>query len=631
MRKDSVVRHRNFIFFLLLLLAVGSVFVQLSQYEFISFDDPLYVTENQRVKDGINFQNVVWSLGAIVAANWHPVTLMSHMLDCRLFGVNPGGHHLMNVALHFLNSYFLFLFFKRATDKFYCSAFIGILFAVHPLHVESVAWVSERKDVLSTFFMVLTLNSYLSYRHSGKSWLYYLSLLLFLLGLLAKPMLVTLPFLLLLLDYWPLHRKRDRGDAAFLFSVLTRNRCQLVVEKVPFFLMTATVSVTTLWVQGSQMAVGSTAVFPIQVRVANAIVSYCRYIGQAVWPFNLSLLYPHHGMPDLWKVVAGTVFLSVLAWLCWVNQRKHPYLTVGWFWFVGTLVPVIGFVQVGSQAMADRYTYIPLTGLFIVAVFGADELLRRSGTGDSFCSRIWAIVFMAGLIVILMMNTFVQVGFWRNSMSIFQRSLDTTERNHIMHYMIGEELFEQQRFQDAIRHYRAALEIHPGYLEAMNNLGLAMEALGKKEQAADCYRKVLRIDPNFEKAHINLGKMMSSEGRFQKAHTHYQKALRANPESEEAYNNIGNLYFHQDKMEIAIQYYRKALRGGKGNPTVYRNMAVALYRLGRIEEAVESLKRAIDRAPHLTEARTFLQQILSSPPNFDENGAAVNSGKGTKN
>lgn len=557
---------------LFLVLATVAVYYQVHRFEFINYDDPQYVIENSHVTSGLTREGVRWAFAGVHAANWHPLTTLSHMLDCQIFGVEPGAHHLMNLLLHTINALLLFLLLAKMTGTVWRSAFVAALFALHPLHIESVAWVSERKDVLSTLFWMLTLWAYVAYTERPALQRYLVALLLFSLGLMAKPMLVTLPFVLLLLDYWPLGRwpteeagTGTRQPAPYEANVTV---AQLVMEKLPFLVFAATSSVVTFLVQRSCKAVMDLEKLPLSARIGNAFVSYVRYIGKMLWPTDLSVLYPH---PLRWPlpVVAGAVLLLVCVsvLVVWAARRRR-YLLVGWLWYLGTLVPVIGLVQVGGQSIADRYTYIPLIGLFIMVGWGAAELVRAW--------KYRRIALTASVVIVLtgcMAWTWSQVGYWRDSSTLFRHAIKITPQNVLAHYNLGLALDDRGRLEEAMQHYRVALQLKPDYVAALNNLAMDLVAQGKIEEALAHYSEAIRIDANVPITRNNLGLAFAAAGRLDEAITQYVAALRINPGYERAHYNLGVALTAQGKTEQAIQHYREALRLKPGWPRAANKLA----------------------------------------------------------
>ncbi|MBW2538391.1 MAG: tetratricopeptide repeat protein, partial [Deltaproteobacteria bacterium] len=465
---------------LFLAIVTLAVYWQVINYAFV-FDDDLYVAENFHVRRGLTSETVAWAFTTTSIANWHPLTWLSHMLDIQLYGLNPGSHHLTNVLFHIANTLLLFLILTRMTGALWQSAFVAVLFALHPLHVESVAWISERKDVLSTFFWMLTMWSYIRYVELPGVKRYLLILLFFILGLMVKPMLVTLPFVLLLMDYWPLGRFQfSRSGGAGPDSQPPSFSLFLVWEKIPFIVLAAAVSVVAFLVQRSGGAVGSLEIFPIHYRIMNALVSYVSYIGKMIWPFNLALLYPYPGKLPWWHVSGAFLLLLSISLLSIRNVRRFPWFAVGWLWYLGTLVPVIGLVQIGPQAMADRYTYVPLIGLFIMIAWGIPEIFKKWRYKKEGLVTITVV-----LLLMLTVISWSQVRYWRNSVTLFKHTLDVTEDNYVIHNNLGFALAEMDRTPEAIWHYSEALRINPRYEKVHNNIGTAFILQGQLERAVE--------------------------------------------------------------------------------------------------------------------------------------------------
>ncbi len=484
---------------IVLALAVLAVYLQVGGHSFLFYDDEMYVTRNDMVRRGLTPEGLSWALSSTYAANWHPLTWLSHMADVDLFGVDAGRHHLVNVLFHILNTVLLFVVLKRMTGAFWESALVAALFAVHPLHVESVAWVSERKDVLSALFMLLTMNAYLAYaRHPGVA--RYLPVAGFMaLGLLAKPMLVTLPFLLLLLDYWPLGR----------FASLARPPFALIWEKLPLLALSAASCVVTYLAQAGGKTMEPMGYAGPAARVANAIMSYVKYLGKAAWPSSLSVIYPHPAYIQgvvTWKVaLAGTFLLLVTGWAI-LRAKRRPYLAVGWLWYLGTLVPVIGLVQVGVQAMADRYTYIPLIGVFVALVWGISTLVPREPS-----ARRATVAVAVGVLVVLGSLSWRQAGFWKNDITLFTHALEAHPYNQdarwnlcVAHNNRGMELFREGKIRESAAHFREALKMSPLDVTVLLNAGVAEASLGNVDQAIRLFRTVLEVRPGDARAIRNL-------------------------------------------------------------------------------------------------------------------------------
>jgi tetratricopeptide (TPR) repeat protein len=487
----------------LVLIAVTLVvFWQVRNHEFITFDDDQYVTNNPHVKSGLALSGAIWAFRAFYSNNWHPLTWLSHMLDCELYGLNAGEHHLTNLMFHIANTLLLFLFLKRMTGALWRSSFVAALFALHPLHVESVAWVSERKDVLSTFFLMLTMGAYLRYvtipRLSG----YLLVLLWFAMGLLSKPMLVTLPFMLLLLDYWPLGRFRleelrnNRNVSTQKSLNLSDQRLSvlhLVLEKTPFFALSAVSCILTFFAQ--QRIVQSFEYFPFESRIANALVSYVSYIEKMIWPSPMAILYPYPDHFHIWGIAGATLFLVGVTLLVLRAVRSYPYLAVGWLWYLGTLVPLIGLVQVGMQAMADRYTYLPFIGLFIMIAWGVPDILK----GWRYQKIILAVSSSLFLLIFAIL-TWMQVQRWQNSLTLFEHTVHVTAKNFLIHNKLGNALLRQGKIQEAIVHYTEALRGLPNFADAHYSLALAYLMIGNRGAAMEEYEILKKIHPDLVNA-----------------------------------------------------------------------------------------------------------------------------------
>jgi tetratricopeptide (TPR) repeat protein len=543
------------------LIAVNLVvYSQVWRYEFLAWDDPYYVTENPNVTEGLTWRGVWWALRAQYEGNWFPLTRLSHMLDVQLYGLHAGAHHLTSLLLHIANTLLLFGVLRRMTGAAGRSAFVAALFAVHPLHVESVAWVAERKDVLSTLFWMLTLWAYVSYvsQFRSKSWFkrYTLVLLLFSMGLMAKPMLVTLPFLLLLLDFWPLGRVTFRADGPHSAVAQGGERSRttgtsggaaapglrsvgldLVLEKVPLLGLAAASSILTFAVQ---QKAGSTRldVYPLDLRAANAAVSYVAYIGKMLWPSRLAAFYPFPRSIPEWYLIGSLLVLIGVSVVAIRAARRRPYLLVGWLWYLGTLVPVIGLVQVGDQAMADRYTYIPLIGLFIMAAWGIPDLLAK------WPYRSIALPAAAALLIlVLTVIARTQAQHWRNGVALWEHGLEVTTENYLAHNNLGVALANEGRVSEAVAHYTEALRLNPAW-----------------GSGADPSAQAPRVNSYFAHAYNGLGKALADKGKISEAIAHYTEALRLNPYLAEAHNNLGFALANQGRVDDAMAQYSEALR-----------------------------------------------------------------------
>jgi protein O-mannosyl-transferase len=531
--------------FICLALTVATLMVYwpVGSHEFINYDDAQYVTDNSHVTTGLTRDNIVWAFTATHEANWHPLTWLSHMADCELYGLNPTGHHLTSLFLHLLNALLLFLLLTRMTGALWRSAFVAALFALHPLHVESVAWVAERKDVLSALFWMLTLLAYTGYVARPARWKYLLALCAFAFGLMAKPMLVTLPFVLLLLDYWPLGRIRNgkaaeippQAGSARIYFIQTKSIPRLIWEKVPFIVLSVVSSVITIIAQHKDGAVASTIELSLPRRVGNALVSYADYIGKMIWPHRLAVFYPFPLSLPLWKVAGSTVLLVGLSITVFRARRRAPWFMVGWLWFVGTLVPVIGLVQVGFQSMADRYTYLPLIGLFIVIAWGFPDLLR-GWRHQHIALVLSAVLVLSGLAS----YTRRQLDNWKDSVTLFTHALQVTSSNFTAQYNLGSALERLGKYNEAVPHLTMAIRLRPDVAGTYYILGNVLYYQGKLDEAVSHYQWAIRIKPSYGYAHNNLGVALVRQGKLEEAINHYAEALRINPSDAEARQNLNN-------------------------------------------------------------------------------------------
>ncbi len=589
---------------ILLFFGVLLLFAPAAEFEFVDYDDMEYVTENSRVQEGLSLKNLVWACTTMHAANWHPLTWLSHMLDCELYGLNAGGHHMTSVILHAGSTVLLYLLLAGMTGLRGRSFFVAALFAVHPLHVESVAWISERKDVLSTFFFFLALLSYVRYVRRRTAGCYLAVMLLFTLGLCAKPMIVTLPFVLLLLDWWPLKRFQSLTDSAVLRQETPK---QLLLEKVPLMILSAVSCMVTLAAQHGGGAVRSLKLFPHDVRIANALAAYAGYIAKTLWPFNLALMYPHHGMPPVWKIAGAAALVTIMLYFIVRFARSRPWFTVGSLWFFGTLVPVIGLVQVGMQAMADRYTYIPAIGLFILCAWGIPEAVTRSR------HKVLPLPATAACVLALLAAlTWFQLGCWKDSLTLFQHSIDVTDRNYIMHIDMGLVLSEKGRLDEAAEHYRRALDIDPENIDGLINLGNVYTKWNRYPKAVILYKKALLLKPDSALARNNLGLALAALGRFKSAALHYENALRINPQYAEACNNLGIALEETQQAAKAETLYRKAIRMDPGYAVAHINLGNVLLRKKRFAEAASHFHKALSIDPEMVEAHISLGLVSSA-------------------
>ncbi|HIJ66638.1 MAG TPA: tetratricopeptide repeat protein [Candidatus Hydrogenedentes bacterium] len=587
-----------------LVAAVLLVFCQALWCEFIAFDDAFYVTDNVHVVRGLTWRGMVWAFTTTDhGCNWHPATSLSHMVDCALFGLNPAGHHAVGLGLHAGNTLLLFVILRRITGCRWRSALVAVVFGLHPLRVESVVWASERKDVLSGLFWMLSLLAYLRYVGSPSRIRYGVVCVVFVLGLMAKPMLVSLPFVLLLLDYWPLGRLLGAEGGP---RELWRQGRRLVWEKTPLFVLAGASCVVTLIVQRTGGAMRSVESIGLPWRLANAIVAYVAYIGKTFWPTGLAVFYPHpgSGLP-VWQIVgAAGVLVGVTAFVVF-GWRRRKYLVTGWLWYVGTLFPVIGIVQVGSQAMADRYTYLPQIGLLIMAVWAGTEW---AGERPYRRAVAWC---LAGVYVLgLSLLTWFQVGYWRNSEALFEHALAVTSDNAVAHNCLGIALCEAGRDEEGIGHYQEALRIRPGYSEALGNLGAAFLQEGRLGDAVPLLTRAVDMDSRFVKARHNLGVALLSLGRIEEAVGQLTMVVAAKPDDAEAHNNLGAALGQRGDTRGAIAAYERAVALEPEFVAAYVNLGKALAKHGAFDEAVARYVEALRLEPNRADAHFGLGVTL---------------------
>jgi tetratricopeptide (TPR) repeat protein len=568
-------------------------------HAFLTFDDNEYIYRNPHVTSGFTWANVVWAFTAYHSNNWHPLTWLSHMLDCQWFGIQPGPHHLMNALLHTLNSILLFLLMRRMTGTLWKSAFVAVAFAVHPMHVESVAWASERKDVLSTCFALLTIWSYVSYARNPHGVRYALFALLFVLGIMAKPMLVTLPFVLLLLDYWPLQRFR-RADRESRGSAKT-SLARLLAEKAPLLPVIVASCLLTVQAQTAGGVVASLAAVPLPMRVANALVSYVRYIVKLLAPVQQAFTYPYPEHVPVGAAVGACILLAAVSYYFVRNRRARPYAVVGWFWFLGTLVPVIGVVQVGMQAMADRYAYIPSIGLFILLAWGLDDINRRWPRRETIMS------LAAGVaLVVFGCQAWVATGYWRDSITFFTRDVQVVKDNALSYRHLGVAYFEMQRYDEAIKAFRNVLRLSPEDGASLYNLAMCLDRQGRLPEAARCYEQTIRLVPGHAAAHNNLAILLARMDRPEESITRFREVVRLRPDRADSYTRLAAALSRQGRYDEAIVSYEEAVRRAPLDAATRNDLGSTLARTKRWREAFEQYARALSIDPQLAEAEANL-------------------------
>ncbi len=600
------------------------VFAQTLRYSFVNYDDGAYVYRNPDVTRGLTSQGIVWAFTHVVAANWHPLTIISHMLDCRLYGVNPSGHHFTNVLLHTVAVVLLFLVLNQLTGApssprdesvrladrtgtIWRSAFVAAVFAIHPLHVESVAWIAERKDVLSAVFFMLTLGAYARYARRPTVARYVTMSILFAFGLMSKPMLVTLPFVLLLIDYWPLNRiqrARDRGRRTETRSTITK----LLVEKIPLLVLSGAASATALVTQYSGLA-ATDAVAPAWL-IGNAFVSWVAYIRQMIWPQNLAVFYPHpKGSLPLWEIALSIAFLTAISAGAWLLRKRRPYLLTGWLWYVGMLVPVIGIVQVGLQARADRYTYLPQIGLYVALTWAAADVSKSWRH-----RRIILSVAATAVLAALTWSAWIQTSYWRDSESLWMHTLAVTSDNDNIRQHLCDALLDKGRVDDAIMHARIAVKMRPESADAHNALGAALSRKGQLDEALVHLRAALELNPNVLRLHYNLANALLQEGEVDAAIAHYQRELEIQPNFAEGHNNLANALFRKGQPSEALVHLQEALRLNPNYAEARNNLGIALSQKGEMREAIAQWNKTLEIQPDNLDAQCNLAWVFATFP-----------------
>jgi Flp pilus assembly protein TadD len=613
---------------LLIIFITLLVYGQVWKYDFLIWDDPLYVTANFYIQTGFHWDSIRWAFTTNHGATWLPLTWLSYMLDYQLYGLSPGGYHLTNLFWHLLNCLLLFRILQSMTRENWPSFFVAILFAIHPLRVESVAWVTERKDVLSAFFWLLTTWLYLRYVRVPVLKNFIPVIVSMGLGLMAKPMLVTLPFALLLLDFWPLRRVQAY-----------RSWISLLKEKIPLFVLALISAALTIWAQTSVITMFPWDSKPLPLRIENAVISYVGYLYKIFWPVGLSAFYPYpdSGFP-LWKLGLASITLGGLTWLAWRSRRRFPYVLIGWLWFVGTLVPVIGIVQVAGHALADRFTYIPSIGIFIIIAWGIRDSISLRPPYR------WGLVLACtSAVIVLSALCHIQVQHWRNSITLFQHALSVQEDNSLAHACLGAAFLQQGNpelaekhltraleinpnypealndlgmilldkgmYREAVTRFSQALTLHPNYAEAHNNLGLTLTRVNRFPEAIEHYKIAIALDPMFPKAINNLGAALAQQGRLEDAKPYFLQALTIQPSYNDVYNNLGLLYYQQQDYANSRTYFESGLSYNSNNPKAYFFLGLIAAAQGQDREAADYFSHALKLDPNFQEAAENLRSI----------------------
>ena len=604
---------------LFLVIAILVVYWQVRNYTLVNFDDSSYILNNSHIRTGLSFEGIAWAFSFPGFDYWHPMTWLSHMLDCHLYGLKTGMHHQVSLILHILNSMLLFLVFRKMTGAVWRSAFVAAMFALHPMNVESVVWLAERKNVLSAFFWLLTMLTYTHYSKRPSVFRYLPILFVYTLGLMSKPILATLPFVFLLLDYWPLCRINLTHSVSNNQKITKSNNSEfkrssifhLALEKIPLIILSAVcIFLSSLAVQRLGTVI-STASVSMNLRIKNALVSYIGYIVKMIWPHNLAVYYPYPQTLPLWQVVSAGMLLLCISFLVFRVVRSKPYLAVGWLWYIGTLVPAIGLVQAGLwPAIADRFTYVPFIGLFFIIAWGVPALVVQWQYREIKLGTLAAALF-----AILAVTTYSQVGYWRNSITLFEHALDVTNNNYIVQHKLGEALKLQNKTVAAAKHYSEALQIKPDFFPTRLNLGIILRDEGKLNEAIDCFSSALRLKPDRAEPHYELGITLEKQGDFDGAIRHYLEALRIKPDYAKAHNNLAIILSRQKKRKEAVFHFHEAIRIDSDYADGYCNLGIIYADQGDIENAVLYYRKALQLNPGMVQALHNLSWILASCEN----------------
>ena len=604
-----------------LMVATFCIYSQVQDHEFINFDDNILVTESSLVQAGLTNENIIRVFTTTHFGGWQPITSISYMLDYQLYGLNPKGFLLTNLFFHIANSLLLFLLLFRMTGAIWQSAFVAVVFALHPLNVESVAWVAERKNVLSTFFLLLTIWAYSHYAAKPTIKSYGLVFLLFAFGLMSKAILITLPFVLLLFDYWPLERfKLGQREGGFKIAQKDKyfngekNVSKLVLEKFPLLILSALFSTTTLIFFKKNVLIASESVGQDPVSIltilTNVMISYFEYLWKMLWPKGLAILYAHPGNTlAVWKGVLCGIALLVITTISIKLIRKAPYFVVGWFWYLGTFIPVIGFLRAGPHLIADRYAYLSLIGIFVIIAWGVPELLKE------WHYRKNVLKASAGILILtLILITWTQVSHWKSSITVFEHAIRVTDKKYPNFYVVynnlGRALSDEGKIEEAIPHYKMAIKLNPKWVEGYNSLGLALQIKGKSSEAIIQYKTAMKVNPDYAPAYYNLGNALSEKGKLEKAISLYKRAIRLKPDYDLAHNNLGNALFNTKMTEEAIDYYKEAIRIRPGFAAAHNNLGNALVQKGEMKEAIDHYRETVKLRPDLVAAQKNLEMAL---------------------
>jgi len=578
---------KQLIVYLVLTVVTFAVFWQVNQHDFITFDDRAYVTENLHIQSGITWEGVRWACTTKYFGLWNPLVWLSYMADYQLFGLHAGGYHLTNLILHILSTLLLFWLFCRMTGALWRSAFVAAIFALHPTHVESVAWIAERKDVLSAFFWMLTLCLYVYYTEKPVVRRYLLVVFAFVLALMSKPMVVTLPVVMILLDYWPLRRFESHKGNLLLWQLK---------EKIPLFILSSILVAVTLYSPDNS----SLKTFALSERITNAVVSFVTYPVKTLWPYDLAVLYPFARQIPLWQVAGASIIIIFISIFAILMVKRIPYFFAGWLWYAVTIAPVIGLIQISlttPYSMADRYHYLPSIGIAVMLAWGIPDLIKNKEIRRNF-------IFPAGIFFLAVMAflSWRQCGYWRNTTSLFSHALQVTKDNHVAHNNLGIAFFTEGKTEEAIYHFKEAIRLTPDDAEPYFNMGTIYDKQGDYKSALNNFNKAVALTPDYADAYINRGNVYSKQGDYQRAIEDYDKAVSLKPDDYEIYYNRGGAYNSLGQYQKAINEYDKAISIKTSDSESYNNRGAAYARIGRYQSAVEDLNKAISLNPYFADA-----------------------------
>jgi tetratricopeptide (TPR) repeat protein len=586
-------------------LVTLAVYWQVNQFDFVNIDDNIYVTENSHIQSGITLDGIRWALNSKYFHLWNPLVWLSFMFDYQLYGLNPGGYHVTNLILHILSALLLFRLFNRMTQAIWPSAFVAAIFALHPLHVESVAWVAERKDVLSAFFWMLTLCLYVYYTEKPAVRRYLLVLFSFVLALMSKPMVVTLPLILILLDYWPLKRFESKKDNLFLWQLK---------EKLPFFILSAVLVIITLYTPNAPGLPDTPDLkqFPLISRLTNAPVAFVTYLGKTFWPHDLTVFYLFPIQTPIWQFVGSSLLIISISAAVIVMARRLPYLFAGWLWYAITIAPVIGIIQINQQAMADRYTYLPLIGVSIILAWGIPLLFPNENMRKK-------ILFPSALVFFTIMSvlTWRQCGCWKNAVELYNHILKITSNNYAVHINLGSALFDEGKTEEAIRHYNEAIRIKPNLILSYDKRGVAYAKLGRHQLAFEDFNKAIRLRPDLADTYYNRGTLYYNLDRYQSAIDDLSEAIRLKPDNLLAYFNRGGAYINLGQYQPAIEDLSKVISLDPTSFDAYNNRGFIYLKLGQYQQALEDYSKAIILKPDYADAYNNRAFVYLSTKNME--------------